>query len=109
MAAVDKSQCNFYIAVKVLITGTEGYLGSLLAPVLVEQGHDILAVDTGFYKSGWLYNGSSVTPRTLNKDIRQISREDLEGVNAIVHMAELSNDPIGELAPEITYEINHKG
>ena len=95
--------------VKIFITGTEGYLGSLLAPILVEQGHEILAVDTGFYKSGWLYNGVPVTPRTLNKDIRQISPEDLAGVGAIVHMAELSNDPTGELAPDITYEINHKG
>ena len=65
---------------KVLITGTEGYLGSLLAPTLAEQGHELLAVDTGFYKSGWLYNGSSVTPRTLNKDIRQIEPEDLTGI-----------------------------
>lgn len=94
---------------KVLITGTEGYLGSLLAPILAEQGHDILAVDTGFYKSGWLYHGLSVTPCTLNKDIREIEPVDLEGINAIVHMAELSNDPTGELAPDITYEINHKG
>jgi nucleoside-diphosphate-sugar epimerase len=95
--------------VKVLITGTEGYLGSLLAPILAQQGHDLLAVDTGFYKSGWLYNGLSVTPRTLNKDLRQIEPKDLEGINAIVHMAELSNDPTGELAPDITYQINHKG
>ncbi len=94
---------------KILITGTEGYLGSLLAPILARQGHDILAVDTGFYKSGWLYHGLSLTPRTLIKDIRQIQPEDLEGINAIVHMAELSNDPTGELAPDITYEINHKG
>ena len=94
---------------KILITGTEGYLGSLLAPILTRLGHDILAVDTGFYKSGWLYHGASFTPRTLNKDIRQIEPQDLEGINAIVHMAELSNDPTGELAPNITYEINHKG
>ena len=94
---------------KVLITGTEGYLGSLLAPILAERGHEILAVDTGFYKSGWLYHGLTVTPRTLNKDIRQIEAEDLEGVQAVVHMAELSNDPTGALAPDITYEINHQG
>lgn len=94
---------------KVLITGTEGYLGSLLAPILARQGHDILAVDTGFYKSGWLYHGLSDTPRTLSKDIRQIEPKDLEGINAIVHMAELSNDPTGELAPDITYQINHLG
>jgi nucleoside-diphosphate-sugar epimerase len=94
---------------KILVTGTEGYLGSLLAPILMKEGHDVFAVDTGYYKAGWLYNGSAVTPRTLNKDIRRITANDLEGVDAVVHMAELSNDPTGELAPNITYEINHKG
>ncbi len=94
---------------KILVTGTEGYLGSLLAPALMREGHDVCAVDTGFYKSGWLYHGSSMTPQTLLKDIRHITSEDLEGIEAVVHMAELSNDPTGELAPHITYEINHKG
>jgi nucleoside-diphosphate-sugar epimerase len=94
---------------KVLVTGTEGYIGSLFAPMLLEHGHDVIAVDTGFYKSGWLYNGTTRTVQTLNKDIRQITLEDLQGVDAIVHMAELSNDPMGQLAPHITYEINHKG
>jgi nucleoside-diphosphate-sugar epimerase len=94
---------------KILVTGTEGYLGSLLAPLLLKEGHDLIAVDTGFYKAGWLYNGTPQTPRTLNKDIRQITADDLAGVEAIVHMAELSNDPTGELAPNITYDINHKG
>ena len=94
---------------KILVTGTEGYLGSLLAPILMKQGHDVIAVDTGFYKTGWLYNGSPLTPRTVNKDIRRITPDDLANVEAIVHMAELSNDPTGELAPKITYEINHKG
>ena len=94
---------------KVLVTGTEGYLGSLLAPVLLAEGHDVLGVDTGFYKAGWLYNGTPATPLTLNKDIRHLTVEDLAGVDAIVHMAELSNDPLGQLAPTITYEINHLG
>ncbi len=94
---------------KILVTGTEGYLGSLLAPILMRRGHELTAVDTGFYKSGWLYNGSPLTPRTLNKDIRHITSDDLAGIEAVVHMAELSNDPTGELAPDITYEINHKG
>ncbi len=94
---------------KVLVTGTEGYLGSLLPPLLFERGHDVIGVDTGYYKVGWLYNGTEVTAKTLNKDIRLISVEDLQGVEAIVHMAELSNDPTGQLAPHITYEINHQG
>ncbi|MDJ0693868.1 MAG: SDR family oxidoreductase [Mastigocoleus sp. MO_167.B18] len=94
---------------KILVTGTEGYLGSLLPPLLLEKGHEVIGVDTGFYKSGWLYNGTTLTAKTLNKDIRNITKEDLQGVEAVVHMAELSNDPTGQLAPNITYEINHKG
>jgi len=95
--------------VKVLVTGTEGYLGSLLPPMLMQRGHEVIGVDTGFYKVGWLYNGTELTAKTLNKDIRHITAEDLQGVEAIVHMAELSNDPTGQLAPNITYDINHKG
>jgi len=94
---------------KVLVTGTEGYLGCLLPPLLMERGHEIIGVDTGFYKVGWLYNGTQVTAKTLTKDIRHICAADLQGVEAIVHMAELSNDPTGQLAPQITYEINHQG
>ncbi|AVH69899.1 NAD-dependent epimerase/dehydratase family protein [Nostoc sp. 'Lobaria pulmonaria (5183) cyanobiont'] len=94
---------------KILVTGTEGYIGSLLAPLLIQEGHEVIGLDTGFYKVGWLYNGTKVTAKTLNKDIRHITIEDLQGVEAVVHMAELSNDPLGQLAPDITYDINHKG
>jgi nucleoside-diphosphate-sugar epimerase len=94
---------------KILVTGTEGYLGSLLAPLLMRHGHEVVGVDTGFYKSGWLYHGSDLTPKTLNKDLRLLTQFDLEGFDAVVHMAELSNDPTGELSPTITYEINHQG
>ncbi|MDF5724220.1 MAG: SDR family oxidoreductase [Rhizonema sp. PD37] len=94
---------------KILVTGTEGYLGSLLPPLLIERGHEVIGVDTGYYKVGWLYNGTEVTAKTINKDIRNLQKEDLQGVEAIVHMAELSNDPTGQLAPHITYEINHQG
>jgi nucleoside-diphosphate-sugar epimerase len=93
----------------VLVTGTEGYLGSLLATALLRQGHEVVGVDTGYYKAGWLYNPSGTTPKTLAKDIREIDAADLKGIDAVVHMAELSNDPAGNLAPHITYDINHKG
>jgi nucleoside-diphosphate-sugar epimerase len=94
---------------KILVTGTEGYIGSLLAPVLMQRGHEVLGIDTGFYKVGWLYNGTKLSAKTFNKDIRHITLEDLQGVDAVVHMAELSNDPAGQLSPKITYDINHKG
>jgi nucleoside-diphosphate-sugar epimerase len=94
---------------KILVTGTEGYLGCLLAPELLRDGHDVVGVDTGFYKAGWLYNGVDATARTLVRDIRRLTVEDLAGVDAVVHMAELSNDPLGQLSPTITYDINHAG
>lgn len=94
---------------KVLVTGTEGYLGSVLAPELLRDGHEIRAVDTGFYKAGWLYNGVDATPETLAKDIRHVEPADLEGIDAIVHMAELSNDPLGQFNPGLTKSINHEG
>jgi nucleoside-diphosphate-sugar epimerase len=75
----------------------------------MRAGHDVLGVDTGFYKVGWLYPGTDLSPQTLVKDIRHLTAADLEGVDAVVHMAELSNDPLGQLAPTITYEINHLG
>jgi nucleoside-diphosphate-sugar epimerase len=94
---------------KVLVTGSGGYLGSLLAPVLLERGHEVTGVDTGYFNSGYLYNPKGNTPLTLAKDIRYVTSDDLRGHDAIVHMAELSNDPLGELDASVTYEINHKG
>jgi nucleoside-diphosphate-sugar epimerase len=95
--------------VKVLVTGTDGYIGTVLPEVLMARGHHVLGVDTGFYKAGWLYSGVDRTAETLVKDIRKLTRDDLVGFDAVVHLAELSNDPVGRLAPHITYEINHQG
>jgi nucleoside-diphosphate-sugar epimerase len=95
---------------RVLVTGSDGYIGCMLAPFLVERGHDVVGLDTGFYRDGWLYNPrNGQLPRTLNKDLRHVTVEDLRGVDAVVHLAELSNDPLGELSPDITYKINHEG
>lgn len=93
---------------RILVTGTEGYLGSLLAGELLRRGDEIVGLDTGYYKERMLYHDGQMTPLTLTKDIRQIELEHLKGFDAVVHMAELSNDPAGQLAPNITYEINHK-
>ncbi|SFB35963.1 NAD-dependent epimerase/dehydratase family protein [Cellulomonas marina] len=93
---------------RILVTGTEGYLGCLLAPTLVEAGHQVVGLDTGYYKQGWLYQGVPLTVETLAKDIRDVTEADFEGVDAVVHMAELSNDPLGDLLGEITYQVNHQ-
>ena len=94
---------------RVLVTGNEGYIGCLLGPYLVERGHEVVGADAGFYRAGWLYNGVSRSVETMNKDIRLLTEADFEGIDAVVHMAELSNDPLGQLAPTATYEINHQG
>ena len=94
---------------RILVTGAEGYLGSLLAPELIRQGYEVIGLDTGFYKERTLYRDNGTTPLTIAGDLRYIRVEDLKDVDAVVHMAELSNDPAGQLAPSITYEINHKG
>lgn len=94
---------------RILVTGTEGYLGSLLAPTLLGRGDEVTGLDTGFYKNGWLYNGVHETPHTLVKDIRHVTPDDLAGYDAVVHMAELSNDPIGDRIGDVTYDINHHG
>lgn len=94
----------------ILVTGTDGYIGSVLGPYLINKGYDITGLDTGFYRAGWLFNnGEKTYPTYLNKDLRNITVEDLRGFDAVVHLAELSNDPLGQLNPEITFKINHKG
>lgn len=94
---------------RILVTGTDGYLGSILAPELFKRGHEVVGLDTGFYKERNLYRNGPFSPKTIVKDLRQLTLDDLKGFDAMVHMAELSNDPAGQLAPNITYDINHKG
>lgn len=95
---------------KVLVTGTDGYIGSVLGPHLIEKGHQVTGLDTGFYRAGWLFNnGNTIYPSYIHKDLRNITLKDLKGFEAIVHLAELSNDPLGKLNPEITFKINHEG
>jgi nucleoside-diphosphate-sugar epimerase len=94
---------------KVLVTGSDGYIGSVLAPTLLEQGYDVVGLDCGFYRDGWLFNDPRPRPLTLSKDIRALTAQDVEGFDAVIHLAELSNDPLGDLDPATTYDINHRG
>lgn len=97
---------------KILVTGTEGYIGARLAPWLHERGHEVCGLDTGLYRDGCLYLdslGMTVAPRTSFKDLRTVTAADFAGMDAVIHLAELSNDPLGENRPAITHQINHEG
>jgi len=97
---------------RVFVTGVDGYIGAVLAPYLLERGMMVIGLDTGYYRDGWLYSDNqrlAVTPHTLNKDLRAVTAADLEGCDAVVHLAELSNDPLGQHNPEMTHQINHRG
>ena len=94
---------------KVLFTGADGYIGTLLGPYLLERGIEAVGLDTGFYRQGWLYPTNKPRPMILTKDIRNVTEEDLQGFDAIAHLAELSNDPLGQQDPGLTHEINHGG
>jgi nucleoside-diphosphate-sugar epimerase len=96
---------------KIFVTGVEGYIGALLAPMLEERGHEVVGTDTGYYRDGWLYSEAKngTFPRFINKDLRRITQNELEGFDAVVHLAELSNDPLGQNNPALTLQINHQG
>jgi nucleoside-diphosphate-sugar epimerase len=96
--------------VKILLTGAEGYIGSVVGPYLVRRGHSVTGLDTGFYSDAHLFEDEECQAvPCIRKDLRQIEEEDLGGFDAVVHLAELSNDPLGQHKPELTYAINHQG
>jgi nucleoside-diphosphate-sugar epimerase len=94
---------------KVLVTGVDGYIGAILGPYLMERGLDVTGFDTGYYRQGWLYPMGGPRPQIITKDLREVTVKDLEGFDAVCHLAELSNDPIGQQDPGLTHEINHGG
>ena len=94
---------------RVFLTGADGYIGAIMGPKLLEAGHEVVGLDTGFYRRGWLFDDGRPHPAVFSKDQRRITVEDLAGFDAVVHLAELSNDPIGENDPGLTMDINHKG
>jgi len=94
----------------VLVTGNQGYIGCVLTPALAEAGYTVLGLDTEFFDAHCqLLPFDPKVARQIRMDMRDVSAADLEGVDAVIHLAGLSNDPLGELAPDITYEINYLG
>jgi len=90
------------MSTKILITGNNGYIGSVLTKILVERGYDIVGLDTNFYGSGY----NNITQ--ITKDIRNITKKDLKNIDSIIHLAGLSNDPLCRLNPKLTMDINYE-
>ncbi len=91
---------------RVLVTGHLGYIGTVLTPMLKEAGYEVVGLDTDFYAASSFGEVDYNTP-WIRKDIRDVTRKELEGFDAVLHLAGLSNDPLGNLNPELTYDINY--
>jgi nucleoside-diphosphate-sugar epimerase len=94
---------------RVLVTGHLGYIGTVMVPMLLKSGHDVVGLDSNLYeRCTFEAGGTIVHVPHIRKDIRDVEREDLKGLDAIIHLCALSNDPLGNFRPELTYEINHR-
>jgi nucleoside-diphosphate-sugar epimerase len=91
---------------RVLLTGHKGYIGAVAAPMLQSAGHEVVGWDADLFADCEFGKAPPEIPE-IRKDLRDVTRPDLEGFDAVVHFAALSNDPLGDLNPEVTYDINH--
>ena len=91
---------------RVLVTGHQGYLGTVMVPILQAAGHDVTGLDSGFF-ADCVLGPAPQDPPGIQVDLRDVTSEQLNGFEAVIHLAALSNDPLGALAPQITYDINH--
>jgi nucleoside-diphosphate-sugar epimerase len=92
---------------RVLLTGHKGYIGAILGPILTRAGHEVVGLDTDLFE-GCDFGGGQEKIQEVVKDVRDVTRSDLAGFDAVVHPAGLSNDPLGDLDASLTYEINHQ-
>ena len=93
---------------RVLVTGHNGYIGSVMVRVLTQGGHDVTGLDSYLYEN-MSYGEDSIPVRSIRKDVRDVTARDLAGFDAVIHLAALSNDPLGCLNEDCTYDINHRG
>src|SRR5712664_321950 len=91
---------------RVLVTGHTGYIGAVMVPMLFAAGHDVVGLDSDLFEACTFGGGRFAVP-TLKKDVRDVEADELAGFDAVIHLAGLANDPLGDLNPAMTFEINH--
>lgn len=91
---------------KILVTGNQGYIGTVLTDILIKKSYKVVGFDTNFYEPLCPLPKTALKIKQINKDIRKVDKEDVKGVDAVVHLAALSNDPLGEFDKKLTYQIN---
>src|SRR5947208_15869074 len=99
---VGRWWCN----VRILITGHKGYIGTVMVPMLLGAGHEVVGLDSDLFQQCTFAPGIHEIPE-LRLDLRDVETGHLDGFEAVIHLAALSNDPLGDLNPGITYDINH--
>lgn len=92
---------------KILVTGNQGYIGSVLTDILIQRGYEIVGFDTNYYQGLCPLPQTAEKIKQITKDIRKVSKKDLKGIDYIIHLAALSNDPVGQLNPLLTKNINY--
>jgi nucleoside-diphosphate-sugar epimerase len=92
---------------KVLVTGHDGYIGSVMTPLLAGAGHEVVGLDTGLFR-GFTLGDDAPRVAAIAKDVRDVGETDLEGLDAVIHLAAISNDPVGNLNAQVTFDINHR-
>lgn len=111
-ASARKTRFYFYQAnarhdqMKILVTGHKGYIGAVACPILRSAGHDVVGLDVDLF-SGCDFGKPPEDVPEIRCDLRDITKEDLDGFDAVLHFAALSNDPLGNLNPGLTYDVNH--
>jgi len=91
---------------RVLITGHKGYIGTVMAPLIANAGHQVVGLDSDLFEQ-CTFGGELREFPSVRKDLRDVEHKDLQGFDAVIHLAGLSNDPLGNLNPDLTYDINH--
>src|SRR5260370_33622424 len=101
------AQVSEELDMRILVTGHRGYIGTVMVPMLLSSGHDVVGLDGDLYERCTYADGAAAAVPSLRRDVRDVTLGDLDDFDACIHLAALSNDPFSDINPPITLDINH--